>query len=96
MKQKFIAIALMSILAVGTVTGLAKTVQVGGGTWNYGTGSGRVYSEYYHASEIHGSSVVNGNGVKDTDYNRAKGQWSDASTSSTWKVDNSYYHVGKK
>jgi len=56
-------------LSMGTLVAAATTVSVGGGTWSYGVGS-TVWSNYHHPSKIHGSSVVNGNGVTDTDYNR--------------------------
>ncbi|MPY58183.1 lactococcin 972 family bacteriocin [Streptomyces spongiae] len=41
---------------------LAVTKEVGGGTWSYGTTSETVWSNYFHSSSKHGSSVRNGYG----------------------------------
>ncbi|MEU5692420.1 lactococcin 972 family bacteriocin [Actinosynnema sp. NPDC020468] len=46
-------------LVLGIATpALATVVNVGGGTWDYGVDSARVWSNYYHGSKCHGSSVV--------------------------------------
>ncbi|MDH2456677.1 lactococcin 972 family bacteriocin [Corynebacterium bovis] len=55
-------------VVLGTITGnvatAAAAVQyVGGGTWEYGTGGGKVYSDYYHAAVKHGSSVRGKSGL---------------------------------
>ncbi|WP_239647420.1 lactococcin 972 family bacteriocin [Nocardiopsis baichengensis] len=41
--------------AVGVASAAADNV--GGGAWDHGTANGRVYSNYYHGSVCHGSSV---------------------------------------
>lgn len=72
------------------------TKYVGGGKWHYGTtgpkGGGVVYSDYYHRSKSHGSTVVNGNGYTVRSPTIAKGKWSHASASAVRnKVDRSYW-----
>lgn len=102
MKKKLISsvITIFAItICVGTSLASAKTVSAGGGTWSYGTtglfGGGTVYSKYLHNSEVHGSSVINANGVMDTDYNRRAGVQSNASTAAVaFKTDHSYYCKG--
>ena len=83
-------------LSMGTLVAAATTFSVGGGTWSYGVGS-TVWSNYHHPSKIHGSSVVNGNGVTDTDYNRQPGETSHASaTAVDGKTDHAYYCIGQR
>lgn len=102
MKKKLISsvITIFAIaICVGTSLVSAKTVSAGGGTWSYGTtglfGGGTVYSYYLHNSEVHGSSVINANGVKDEDYNVEAGKQSRADTTAVaFKTDHSYYCKG--
>lgn len=60
------------------------TKYVGGGKWHYGTtgplGGGVVYSNYYHASKRHGSTVVSAKGYAVRSATAARGKWSHAST----------------
>jgi len=63
---------------------LATTVNIGGGTWNYGTSyvfpvSEGVYSDYYHPSNHHsGTSICAANNVT---VHAAAGSWANSSTS---------------
>lgn len=69
---------------------LAATAYVGGGTWNYGTGAGRVWSDYLHNTKCHGSSVQG-------QYYASSGNvspryWARASAPDRrWVADHSYY-----
>ncbi|GLZ39015.1 hypothetical protein Acsp05_26390 [Actinokineospora sp. NBRC 105648] len=47
----------LAMAAAGAGIAMADTAYVGGGTWDYGTGGGRVWSNYYHGSNCHSSSV---------------------------------------
>lgn len=94
--KKVMATVAVAALAFAPMIASATTVSVSGGTWSYGVGS-TVWSKYLHPSKIHGSSVVNGNGITDTDYNVAAGKTSSASTTAVSnKVDHAYYCVGAR
>ena len=83
-------------LTMGTVFASATSISVEGGTWSYGVGN-TVWSKYYHPKKIHGSSVINGNGFTDTDYNRKAGETSSASLQAVNGVtDHAYYCIGKR
>lgn len=50
-----------AVMVVATAApALAVTKEVGGGTWDYGATDRTVWSNYYHSSKNHGSSVLNG------------------------------------
>ncbi|MFC4507416.1 MULTISPECIES: lactococcin 972 family bacteriocin [Streptomyces] len=60
MKKKRIvkaALAGAAIAMAAASPALATTVDVGGGTWSYGTGANSVWSNYKHPSVNHSSSV---------------------------------------
>lgn len=51
------------VIAAGLTAGTASVATaaisyVGGGTWYHGLTSGRVYSDYFHATRCHGSTAV--------------------------------------
>ena len=79
-----------SILAVGfAVPAFAGTQNVSGGIWNYGTGGGRVWSDYFHAKNCHSSSVQ---GQWFDSDSASRGQWSEAwAQDRRFSVDHSYY-----
>lgn len=61
MKKTMKRAAIATLVAAGIAGGAAgvasaATVNIGGGTWTYGVGA-NVYSNYYHGSVCHGSSV---------------------------------------
>ncbi|MFC7818176.1 lactococcin 972 family bacteriocin [Streptomyces sp. NPDC057367] len=47
-----------ALVVAGATPALAKVVQVGGGTWDYGAGTSYVWSDYYHKDKCHGSTSV--------------------------------------
>lgn len=53
------ALALAAV-ALPTTAASATGAVVGGGNWNYGVQSGKVYSNYYHASKYHSATACNG------------------------------------
>jgi hypothetical protein len=68
----------------------ATVVDVGGGTWDYGSNSSIVWSYYFHGSNKHKTSVYNGS------YHHSNcasgGSWANSSASSRWyAVDSSYW-----
>lgn len=79
MKKLLISTLLGAMLLGAGATTTVLAVNVGGGEWNYGVGwSGTFgYSDYYHGSRNHTSSV----GRSAEDMNRAygaAGNWSNA------------------
>ncbi|SDW06852.1 bacteriocin, lactococcin 972 family [Marininema mesophilum] len=46
-----------ALFTVGATAAFAKMAYPGGGTWNYGENSSYVYSNYYHKTKTHKSSV---------------------------------------
>ncbi|WP_150239542.1 lactococcin 972 family bacteriocin [Nocardiopsis quinghaiensis] len=88
-------IATTTLLAAGIAAGAAGAasatiVNIGGGTWDYGVGGGTVWSDYYHGSSCHSSSVsgeyYSSSGAT------AAGSWARASAPDTWMVDHSYWN----
>ncbi|WP_080793551.1 lactococcin 972 family bacteriocin [Corynebacterium pacaense] len=51
-----------SVIAGLTVSGAAAasatTINIDGGVWDYGVGSGTVWSNYFHNGKSHGSTAV--------------------------------------
>ncbi|MFV0556188.1 MAG: lactococcin 972 family bacteriocin [Lactovum sp.] len=87
-KKVLISLAVVMALATGGVTALAYTSYVGGGTWNYGNYVGYAYSDYYHGSKDHSSTVIVGN--RSNRDLAGRGDWSQAGL---WtKSGASYYY----
>ncbi|MGN6238950.1 MAG: lactococcin 972 family bacteriocin [Cellulosimicrobium cellulans] len=58
LRKPVVAVALaVAAVAGGAGTAYATISYVGGGTWDHGVGGGTVWSDYYHGSKCHGSSV---------------------------------------
>lgn len=68
-----------SILLSFSGTALAATQYPDGGVWTYGASDGGAYSNYYHGSKYHSSSVIS---LKDSDSD--KGFASAGYTSYAW------------
>jgi hypothetical protein len=62
--KKSIAVAIIAASITGAAGGVANATVVSaeGGSWDYGTGGGKVWSNYYHPDVTHKSSVKNGFG----------------------------------
>lgn len=89
--NRLASVLAVAVLAVGMAgPALATVKKIDGGTWDYGTGSGRVWSYYYHGSKCHGSSVTGASGLVRSPDTRA-GSWSYASDRDTIWVDHAYY-----
>ncbi|MEM5632504.1 lactococcin 972 family bacteriocin [Bacillus toyonensis] len=78
------------MLGSGATAAFAATQNVGG-TWNYGTGGGSVWSNYYHGSKVHKSSVI-GQYYYSSPWTNP-GYTSYASAPDTAGVDESYWSV---
>lgn len=79
-----------ALVAGGTASALAARVYVDGGTWDYGTNSTHVWSNYHHPSVRHATSAHG----KFTAQSGCKGanQWANASAPQRPGVaDQSYY-----
>ncbi|WP_431871375.1 lactococcin 972 family bacteriocin [Nocardiopsis eucommiae] len=66
----------------------AAVSHVGGGIWDRGVVSDRVYSNYLHESRCHGSTAVGVRTVRSAD--TSAGLWSRASVQKAW-VNNQMY-----
>ena len=90
-KRKLIATLAATAAVMGMATpAFADVAYVSGGTWNYGTGGGRVWSDYYHGRNCHRSSVQGQYYVSSG--NVRAGLWSRASAPDRlFAVDHSYY-----
>lgn len=91
------SIAMVTVMASVSLAS-AATHHVSGGVWDHGTtglfGDGTVYSNYFHASKVHGSSVKNANGKTAKSGDVAKGKTSYASTNAVaFKTDYAYYYT---
>ena len=98
-KKRISSFALIGVLALGTaVPAFAASVNVGGGTWDYGTSIAginvkKVYSNYLHNTKMHKASCSIGankstSGWKtagNTAFSSAYGRWGD--------VTHAYYDV---
>lgn len=93
--KKRIAMCLTVATMLTGAVGVANAVSVEGGEWNYGVNS-VVFSNYYHPSQIHGSSVINGDGLKVTDYNKAAGKTSYASAKAARSGNQAFYCIGRR
>lgn len=94
---KSVGTALLALgLAAGTAgTAMAAVVSAGGGTWDYGIQNllpGMNWSNYYHSSRAHGSSVEGDVGLVRSP-NMAAGYWSYASAwdSNIFRIDRAYW-----
>ncbi len=72
------ALAVAILGATPMVAALATTKSEDGGTWTYGAGGSTNYSDYYHPSKEHRSSVSNDYGTYRS-ANEAGGLWADVS-----------------
>lgn len=79
-KLKTFAVSALLVGAAATPA-LATTVSAGGGTWDYGVNNngGSVWSNYWHTSAKHGSSVQNGYGEIERSACVGADRWSYAS-----------------
>ena len=91
--KKMISTMLICGTILGTsITAFASVDYVGGGKWDYGTGGGKVWSNYSHDSRVHKSSVQGKQFVSSgwvqagtTSYASAPDRW--------YAADNSYWDV---
>lgn len=92
----FKGILLAAMLTLFTGTTVFASIDIDGGTWDYGYKNLylTIYSKYYHATSIHGSSVDGA--WFDSDYNVAKGVWSNASADAAISGNHCYYCLGTR
>ena len=73
------------------ITG-SHTTKVAGGTWNYGTNSKVVYSNFHHPSRCHGSSARTYNGlITARSPKTAAGKWSYAQVRRSTDRNEAFY-----
>ena len=57
--EKKYEILALAVTSFGTLSGVAAATQYpGGGVWTYGASNGGAFSNYYHGSKYHSSTVV--------------------------------------
>lgn len=89
-KKVLVTVLIAAGISVGTAsTASAVVSSVGGGTWDRGVVSERVYSNYLHNSRCHGSTAVGTSTVRSAD-TRA-GLWSRASVRKAWTNNQMYW-----
>jgi lactococcin 972 family bacteriocin len=82
----------LAIVVSAAVPALATVAYPGGGTWNYGTNTTEVWSNYHHPSANHRSSVINGYGEYRTSGCTGRGAWAYASLrADPNRVDHAYW-----
>lgn len=81
-----------ALLGSGVTAAFASTAYVGGGKWDYGTGGGKVWSNYYHGSKVHKSSVQ-GAYYYDSGWKSAGVTSYASATDRAFAVDYSYWDV---
>lgn len=92
MKKRILGLVVMSIMTLSSLPAFAG-VATEGGTWDYGVSS-NVWSTYNHPKEIHGSSVRNGDGQTDYDYNEPATTPAESSIYATKHNNKAYYNKG--
>jgi hypothetical protein len=100
MKRKLLAGAAAVLVSAGVLLSaspaFATTQYPEGGTWNYGksyysNGVQILYSEYYHPSNWHRSSIVPDDGRVYRSGDKAAGIWASVSKESYGANDSCYY-----
>ncbi|MFD3762291.1 lactococcin 972 family bacteriocin [Streptomyces sp. NPDC058622] len=84
-----VTLAAAALVVAAATPALAASVQTGGGIWNYGVGSGYVWSNYYHEHTCHSSSVQ-GDYYSSSGYVGAAA-WSRASATDAWSGNKSWW-----
>ncbi|SDW06803.1 bacteriocin, lactococcin 972 family [Marininema mesophilum] len=85
-KKSVVSLVLCGALfTVGTTVAFAEVTHPGGGVWSHGTDSNSVWSEYYHGSKTHKSSVQGVDFFVTSGW-KSKGVWSTA-----WHKQNPNY-----
>ncbi|ROP65686.1 lactococcin 972 family bacteriocin [Curtobacterium sp. ZW137] len=87
----------MAIPPVGTITPNYSVSPEGGGSWTYGTNgpNNTAFSNFYHASRKHGSSVQNGRGQVARSRDTLGGATAKSSITKTFAGNNAYYRFVK-
>ncbi|MEV7613207.1 lactococcin 972 family bacteriocin [Streptomyces sp. NPDC089799] len=85
-----VAVATGALIIAGAAPALATTVNVSGGTWDYGAGTATVWSDFYHGSKCHGSTSVGS--YIDSDEASA-GSWSITAAPVKLSGNKSYYNT---
>lgn len=90
-RRRLTIAATTGIISLGIAIPAFATVEYpAGGVWDYGTENGIVYSDYYHPTSWHKSSVKTSSVFSSPC--TAKGYWSKASANDRWwAVDYSYW-----
>ncbi|GAA4552472.1 hypothetical protein GCM10023192_82300 [Amycolatopsis samaneae] len=85
-----VAAAIVTAMTGTAAPALATTEPAGGGTWSYGVSLGVNYSDYYHPTKWHKSSVRSG-GVTRHSGCAAPGTWSHATISAAISGNKAYW-----
>lgn len=87
-----VALITVALTLTGGAAFAATQYPAEGGQWNYGLTAGvHAYSDYYHPSQCHGSSVYNDWG-NNRSIDTAGGQWATSALGASPWTHNSYYY----
>ncbi|MDO5046926.1 MAG: lactococcin 972 family bacteriocin [Anaerococcus sp.] len=90
--RKYGILSVLTLMFFANTVALAVTKYPSNGIWRYGPSVGFGYSDYFHSSSYHHSTVVNDdNGNSDKDYGGA-GEWSNAKYIKVPPIGLSYYY----
>ncbi|GEM_PF-523036 len=95
-RRAFIGATLsLGLVAAGATAAYATRVSAGGGIWDYGVTSLTAsynWSDYYHSSRVHGSSVTGDSGLARS-LCRGGGSWATARAwdSNPFRIDKAYW-----
>ncbi len=95
-KKVFRSMLLAGMLSLIVASTAFAALAIDGGTWDYGYKNYymTVYSNYYHPTLLHGSSVKGA--WFDSDYNVPRGLISSASADAAFSGNHCYYTVGAR
>lgn len=92
-KLKSTAVLALAIASFGTLSGVAAATQYpGGGVWTYGASNGGAYSNYYHGSKYHSSTVVSRKNSNSSKGYANAGRTSYAYIRTTWGEQAAFYY----
>lgn len=92
LKRYLLSICATTLCALAAIVPVSATVvSASGGTWNYGVNETVVWSNYYHASKVHKSSVI-GYTTHSSAWTSPK-YWSYSSASKSGFTNKAYYDI---
>lgn len=92
-KFKMLVLTIISVVSLGIVTGVAAATQYpDGGVWTYGAANGGAFSNYYHGSKYHSSTVVSRKNSRSSKGFAGAGKTSYAYIATSWGEQAAFYY----